>query len=296
MTGADTVVVGGFCGIQVHDLTTHTSRRIRVTGEPKAGFVEGDTAYLALYPSGSVAAINLTSGTQRQVATVGEEQVRPRALVRSGSTLLLGTRPDYGQLGGALSIIDEADGSVVVYRDVIADQSISAIACAEEIAYLGSETTGDGIEPKATDALVAYFDLRSRTVTRTIVPVPGATRIYDLLVHGPALLGVANTGVLFALDRSSGEVTSTKQVGGRGGSIQIVRGDVLFVDGDQVVRIRLADWHASVLVAGLGSLSQAETPARLGANGEDIYAIAKTDLIRIRTNPAPKRPIPTSPA
>jgi hypothetical protein len=282
LTNGSTVLVGGNFGAQLHDLADGTSRRIRIGGEIKTGVAAGKTAYVAVYPTGSVDTVDLRTGAVRNLSTLGHAQIRPRDLTRSDGKVYVGTQPDYGQFGGALSIVDERTGTTEVYRDVVPDQSVSAVAVAGGVAYLGSEIYGGlGTTPRATEAVLSFFDVASRKVSRTLVPVPGAPRIQDLVVVGHRLVGVTSTGVLFEVDRATGQVTRTAKVSTAGGQLQVAGHQLTFVDGNQVLRIDAAGWQTTTLATGLKSSVAGEAQGALDNRAGYLYTIRQTNLVRV---------------
>lgn len=282
VTNGSTVFVAGNFGAQLHDLAAGTSRRIRIGGEAKAGVTAGNTAYVAVYPAGTVDSVDLTTGTVRNLTTLGHSQIRPRDMARADGLLFVGTQPDYGLLGGALSIVDERTGVTEVYRNIVPDQSISAVAAADGVVYLGSEIAGGlGSVPKAKEAVLSFFDLATRTVTRSLVPVPGATQIADVVVVGPRVVGVTSTGVLFEVDRETGQLTRTVKLSSRGGQLQVGGDWLSFVDGDRVLRIDKADWHVTTLASGLAAITGGGTQGPLDPWHRNVYTISRTDLVQV---------------
>lgn len=276
------VVVGGNFGLQLHDLEAGTSRRIRIGGEAKTGAVAGNTAYLALYPVGAVETVDLTTGAVRRLSTLGHAQIRPRDLTRADGLVLVGTQPDYGQLGGALSVVAERTGATDVYRDVVPDQSISAVATADGTAYLGSEIYGGvGSTPKAKEAVLAFFDLGTRTATRSLVPVPGAARIQDLLVMGQRVVGITSTGVLFEVDRATGQVTRTLKLSANGGQLQKAGSWFTLTDGDRVIRVEVGSWRVTTIVSGLASAVGGETQGVLDPASGTLTTFSRTNLVQV---------------
>lgn len=279
VTNGRAVLVGGNFGAQLHNLGAGTSRRIRISGEIKTGVAAGNTAYVAVYPAGTVDSVNLDTGAVRNLTRLGHSQIRPRDMERADGLLFVGTQPDYGLLGGALSIVDERTGATDVYRNVVPDQSILSVATAGGVVYLGSEIYGGlGTNPKAKEAVLSFFDLATRTVTRSLVPVPGATGITDVVVVGDTLVGVTNSGVMFEVDRATGQVTRTTQLSTRGGQFQVAGSWMTFVDADRVLRIDASSWQVTTLATGLAS-SVAQGP--LANDHDNLYTIAGTNLVRV---------------
>lgn len=272
------VLVGGHFGLQVHHLDTGRTSRIPVDGEPKAQVLSGDTAYLAVYPSGSLLSVDIRTGAVRTLTTFGHAQIRPRDMTRTDHEILIGTQPEYGKLAGALVIYHQHAGTTQVYRNVVSQQSIASVATDGRTAYLGSEIAGGiGAIPTEKQAVVSFFDLATRQVTKTVVPVVGASQIADLVVVGAQLVGVTESGVLFELDRRTGAVRRTLTVSTVGGTVQIADGWMTFTDGDRVLRIDASSWQVTILATGLAGFPLGDMDER----HTSLFTTRGTELIRI---------------
>src|SRR5262249_11131918 len=124
--------------------------------------------------------------------------------------VFFGTIPDYGTLGGTLSIYDPASGKVDVHRNVVQDQSVIALAYAHGLVIGSTSRSGGlGIEPKAEEAKLFGWDPVSNEKVFEIAPVPKAWLITGLVV-GPDknLWGVADE-TLFIFDIAKRQVVFT---------------------------------------------------------------------------------------
>ncbi|WJH35288.1 WD40 repeat domain-containing protein [Paenibacillus sp. CC-CFT747] len=155
---------------------------------------------------------------------IGEEQDRPFAFASGDNKLFIGTIPDYGHLGGALTIYDEAQNRWTTYRNLISNQSIIGVAYANGKVYGGSSILGGlGIDPTATQASMFEFDVASGTKTAEWVPVvPGfsSPQMIGELKIGPDHLlwgimwGKVDTGeegfALFAMNPATRQVVKSR--------------------------------------------------------------------------------------
>lgn len=119
--------------------------------------------------------------------------------------------PEYGHLGGALSLIDPETGEHDVYRDVVAEQGVSTVVHRNGIVYAGTTIYGGmSTVPTTTEGHLIEFDLASREVTSTIVPVEGAETVSTLCFGEDAstLVGITYENHLFTYDITRHEVTS----------------------------------------------------------------------------------------
>ncbi len=211
---------------------------------PRLGQVEGWTwhdglLYIGTYPSGNLLEYDPKlpwgNGNPRQLASLAGEykQNRPTALAAAGNKLYAGTTPDYGEHGGALTVVDLESGDVVVHRHVVQDQTVSSIALLDGVLFGGTSIAGGGgTDPIATEAKIFTADPATGEKTGEFVPVPGAYSINSLIV-GPDgnLWGLAD-GTLFVLDPGSHEVLATTKIfDGNAGETD---GDLVIVGGEYV--------------------------------------------------------------
>src|SRR5690606_28213253 len=139
---------------------------------------------------------------------IGNSQDRPVALTPAGDLTAIGSVPDYGHLGGALTLLNRTTGETTSYRNVVQDQSIVTLLHRDGKIYGGSAIWGGlGIDPTATEAELFVFDLATRTVETSLVPVPGETSIGGLTFDPDGNLWGMTANQLFRYDVDSGEVT-----------------------------------------------------------------------------------------
>jgi hypothetical protein len=182
-------------------------------------------------------------------------QNRPVAITATPTTLYVGSTPDYGQWGGALTAYDFAAGSYTVRRDIVADQAVVSLAVVGDTVWGGSSIAGGGgTTPKATEAKLFSVDLATGEKTAEYAPIDDAAAI-DSLIEGPdgQLWGLAD-GVLFVFDPSRRRVVRRKDLPGGSSNWQ----DELHVnpDGyvyassdDQLLRIDLRSFKVLVVRA-----------------------------------------------
>ncbi|WP_052487396.1 OmpL47-type beta-barrel domain-containing protein [Gordoniibacillus kamchatkensis] len=109
------------------------------------------------------------------VYDIGDDQDRPFGFDSGDGKLFIGTVPDYGHLGGALTIFDEEKNTWNTYRNLIQNQSIIGVAYHNGKVYGGSSLSGGlGINPTETEAKMFEFDVATATKTAEFKPnVPG---------------------------------------------------------------------------------------------------------------------------
>lgn len=229
----------------------------------------GTRLYLGTYPHADIYTFDTArpSGPEnpRVVVSLNEHgQDRPFALVPSGDgrQVYIGTLPTYGQLGGALTVLDVATEAVTVYRDGVTSQAVVTLAWRDGLLYGGTTIYGGlGIEPKTTEARLFVWDPgKKRTVFET-VPVAGRMGLGGFNFGPDGLLWGWAEGTLFAFDPAARKVVYSEEKfasGGmrprhfwRGGGATVVAGDSMYgtVYGN-VYRLNLKTRAFEVLAKG----------------------------------------------
>ncbi|WP_336217075.1 hypothetical protein [Nonomuraea sp. LPB2021202275-12-8] len=175
--------------------------------------------YLGTYPNGAIMIYDpaqpFRSGTNPRelFRLIGEGQNRPHAFATASGRLYIGTTPDYGLWGGALTVYDYATGEHTVTRAPVADQGVISLLVRGGTLWGGTTVNGGGgTAPKADDAKLFTYDLATGTKTAEYTPVPGADSITSI-VEGPdgMIWGLADA-VLFVLDPGTAQVKQRVQL------------------------------------------------------------------------------------
>ncbi|WP_170223034.1 PQQ-binding-like beta-propeller repeat protein [Nonomuraea turkmeniaca] len=285
----DRVLVSGKAGVQVHDLATGTSTRTFLPGEAKVMTPIRDQVYLSVYTLAYLFSMRPDGSDLQRLTRVGADQNRPLAAHydKRSRRLLVGTQPEYGLHGGALALYDPSKNAVEAFRDVVENQSISAITSLLGTAYVGSEIYGGlGTTPIEPEAKLAAFDLHTKQVRWSLVPVPGAKRISALTEQRGKLYGIASTGVIFEFDPWRKKVTRTVPVpvtGGGSGSLVEAGGKIYGTDGNQVYRLDTRTMTVSTVVSGLAAQAYGTQPLLAASpDGTSLYALKARNLVRIK--------------
>jgi len=127
----------------------------------------GNKVYYGIYPGGDIYEVDITGGKMsdpKLLFTIGSSQDRPYKMEYADGKLIIGTIPDYGKLGGALTIYDLATGDKQVYRDIIKDHSIIGLAYKDGKIY-GSTTKSGGLNTNmpANDPEVFVWDIEKKS-------------------------------------------------------------------------------------------------------------------------------------
>lgn len=197
-----TPIVASHGNLHVHHNPDH-SEKINTPGEPKRMETIGDTLYQAIYPNAFIAKYELGDEEATIVADIGKEQNRPRDThyQRSIGLLLVGTKPDYGVLGGAIAAYDVETGDLTVDRNVVQDQSVQSVTSIGNTAFLGTTIEGGAnIEPTTDEARLVAWNPRERTKEWEITPVEGEPVISQLAAVNDQIYGVTGSDELFVVD------------------------------------------------------------------------------------------------
>lgn len=285
----DYVLVSGKAGIQVHNLTAGTNRRISLPGEAKTMTPVGDRVHLGVYTLARLWTMRAGGADLRELTRVEHEQTRPTDAEYDPTTgkLLMTTEPDYGKYSGTLTIYDPRSRALDVYRGVVPDQSVQSVAAWSGTAYLGSHTRNSlGTEPIATDATLSAFDLSSRRVLWELTPVPGATAIVDLERHRARLYGTTNDGRLFEFDPSTKTVRAVVRIADRGqNELVSARGVLYGTDGKVLYRVDPQLSGPPVITTIIGGLDAQWYGGRplltVAPDARSLYTLRGRNLIRV---------------
>lgn len=137
------------------------------------------------------------------------EQDRPLAgvIVPHLGKYVVGTVPDYGMLGGALVVYDLETNEREVYRNVIDQQSVTAVTYKDGLVYAGSNIWGGlGIQPTEKEAKLFIWDIEKKEKVFEIVPTPGKRGITELIVGPDGMIWGSAEGDLFIFDPDTRQV------------------------------------------------------------------------------------------
>lgn len=247
----------------VYDPDTGGIQQFPRLGQAEGWTWHGGKLYIGTYPSGNILEYDPAkpwgNGNPRQLASLAGEykQNRPTALTTSGEKLYVGTTPDYGEYGGALTVLDLTSGQYVVHRHIVANQTVSSIAVVNGVLYGGTSVAGGGgTTPIATEAKLFTADPATGEKTGELTPVPGAYSINALMARPDGMLWGLADGVLFVLDPKTNKVVSKTTVfSGRTGETD---GDLVTVGGEYVYG------HSAARLFRIDPLSMQATMIRQG--------------------------------
>lgn len=254
-------------------------------GEPKAMVSVGDDLYMASYTSARLYHYDDT-GDVKLLVNVSAQQNRPRDLAYQSTTdtLLMGTKPDYGYLGGAITAYDRKSGKATVERNVVQDQSIRSVTSIGATAYLGSEIYGGlGSDPTASEAKLAAWDPVAKSKRWQMTPVKGATELMDVEAVNGLIFGVADLAdsvQLFVVDPESRSTIHTAPVAG-GGELAVGKQQKLYgALGDGITEIDTETFETTRYLDGFNHLGEITTDhqGHLYVVGFDQYHLYQIEI------------------
>ncbi len=176
-------------------------------------------ARLSVYdPSKPVKVGDGEDANPRDLMSMGEELYRPRAMIAGPQgKVFIGGYPDYGLLGGAISVYDPKKNEKRVYRHIIWNQSIASLAYIEKfdlIAGGSSVRGGTGTRAIEKEAKLMLWDPKKEEKIFETVPVPEAKTILSLAVTVEGLVyGITDNEKVFVFEPERREVKKILDLG-----------------------------------------------------------------------------------
>lgn len=223
--------IGGYMhGASIYDIDKgDVVNSSKIIDQPEGiGFLNGK-AYFGTYgsaviysydPSEPFNFIDNGTGNPSLAYDIGNDQDRPFVLTSGDNKLFVGTIPDYGKLGGALTIYDAnstSDNKWTEYSNIVTDQSIVGLAYKDGMLYGGTSIYGGlGINPTQSEAKLFIWDVANgKKVSEISLNIPGLDKpqLIGSLSFGPDgnLYGIAD-GAIFVMDPSTHEIIRSKVI------------------------------------------------------------------------------------
>ena len=108
-----------------------------------------------------------TDSNPRTILHIPKHQYRPVGGIHlgPGNMMYIGTQPDYGLIGGALSVFDPTTEKLEVYRNIIPNEEINGVATGAKYVYCGADPSGGGgSKPVATNSHFFVWNPRTRKI------------------------------------------------------------------------------------------------------------------------------------
>jgi hypothetical protein len=211
----------GYPGGKGAEYNTETHENKQFTLAQAEGMAAiGNKMYFGLYPGALISEMDVTNPvlSTKQIFDI-PDQDRPFIMTAADSKLYIGTIPDYGHLGGSLTILDPASvAGSAVYKNVVHNQAIAGLAKVNGKLF-GSTTVygGLGIDPSEPAAKIFVWDIeKGEKITEFVPDIPGVTvqpKMISGMSMGPdGLLWSAASGTIFAMDPDTLEIVKSKNI------------------------------------------------------------------------------------
>jgi len=154
----------------------------------------------------------------RDLGPMGGELYRPRAMVTGPhGNAYIGGYPDYGLLGGAISVYDPKKNEKRAYRNVIQNQSIASLAYVDKLDVMAAGSSvrgGTGTRAVEKEAKLILWDPKEEKKIFEIVPVPEVKTILSLAVAADGMLyGITDNEKVFVFDPERKEIKKILALG-----------------------------------------------------------------------------------
>ncbi|WP_147915930.1 carbohydrate binding domain-containing protein [Ruania zhangjianzhongii] len=212
--------VGGYAsppGIAQVDAETGQSVLRPGPGQVEGMVAHGDDLVIGTYPGALLYTYDSTqdweNGTNPpERVSIEHGQDRPVAWVSAGESVAIGTVPDYGHLGGALTFFDPDTQQMSVVEGVIEDQTVISLAYADGLVYGGTGIWGGlGIDPSTSEGQLFIFDPSTGEVVYQDVPVPGEENVSGLAFGPDGDLWGITANTLFRFDPETREIVERQR-------------------------------------------------------------------------------------
>ena len=237
-------------------------------GQINCGVFVGRQFYFGSYTQARIGCLDIDKPFEPgsnpiEVCRIGDEQNRPVMMDTDGSRVFIATLPEYGFLGGALSILDTADNRVETHRNIVPDQMpLSVFHHAASDALVGTTAVyGDchTAVPKATQAVVYVWDTQTRQLRHTdVTPWPAAGLSAEGLTPDGRLIGILpDRYYLYDMNDRSFSQGSWPSKGYRHGTLlNDSTFAVAFADGIYLLNLNNGIFEQIVETAGISKLAR----------------------------------------
>jgi hypothetical protein len=183
----------------------------------------------------------------------------------------IGSYPDYGLLGGAISVYDPKKNEKRVYRHIVQNQSIASLAYIPHLDLIvagSSVRGGTGTRAIEKEAKLILWEPKEEWKISEIIPVPGARTILSLAVTtGGIVYGITDHGKVFSFDPERVEVLKIFDLGlkepaetslqlGPGGRLYGLAREAIFVIDPRNDEVSLLTKPPVPITAGMAILGQ----------------------------------------
>ncbi len=215
------IFIGGYLsgGLAQYDYKTGQVTENKGLGQIEGMIAHQNRLYMGIYPGGFLYSYDPSENYEMDINPVehfglkSEGQDRPFALASAGDLLAIGTVPDYGLLGGALTIFNPATNDYTLHRNIVENQSVISLAYRNGLLYGGTSVWGGlGIVPTEEEAKLFVYNMQTGEKQFETIPVPGEKAISALTLDKDGNLWGLTSGILFKYDTTTNQVVKTKEL------------------------------------------------------------------------------------
>ncbi len=214
------VWAGGYAsppGVARVDADTGESTLLAGPGQVEGMVAHGDDMVIGTYPGSRIYVYDTAepweNGTNPPAPlTIGHGQDRPVAWASAGDVVAIGSVPDYGHLGGALTLLDTDTGEMTVHEHLIEDQTVISLAYRDGLIYGGTGIWGGlGTDPSTAEGQLFIFDPDTEEILFQGVPVPGEENVSGLAFAPDGQLWGMTANEVFRFDPETREVVERQR-------------------------------------------------------------------------------------
>lgn len=208
----------------IRNLNNDFSKEFLVTDEPQASCVTENGIYTANYTSCDVyfypfselekepSEIQMNDDSVYMITEI-ENQCRPSQMevTTDGQYLVLGSGPLYGKFGGAVSVYDITNESLVyTHINVVDNHTIQSIKCSDIRSgnvWLGTSPYGENTSPAYLEepSHLILWDIEREEILLDIIPENGMKKIPSIAEQDGLVYCVTQAAHIFSFDVNTGE-------------------------------------------------------------------------------------------
>lgn len=222
---------------------------------------------------------------------IEDDQDRPFALLPTKDKVYVGSTPDYGKLGGAITVIQKDGSSAKTYRNIIENQAIVGLAMKDDILYASSSIVGGmGSTSTEKDAEVVMIDTKTMEVIKRVQPkIPdfeGHINAIGSLSFGPdgnLWSATGKNGTVFAMNPETLEVVKSAELVLGGKENNSFRPFYLYWGNDELLYTNVGNKISVLNIETMQhEIISHEPSAIMSMNREgDIFYAKGADIIKI---------------
>nr|WP_159087433.1 hypothetical protein [Tessaracoccus timonensis] len=279
-------------GLSDVDPATGESEQFKATvGQAEHLITVGDKLFIGTYPGAdlsvfdpSVAASDTNPRLYESLKDQGQD--RPHAAALNGTTLAVGSIPDYGRHDGGVTLVD-TQTLTHTFTNPIPDQSVLALDALDDGFIGGTGIYGGlGAPPKASEGELFIMD-RTGNVTWHGVPIPGERTVTAVRTAPDGTVWCVTLGKLFQFDPATKQVLrvatlepvnwdSFTSIWASGSIEFLADGRMIVLARETVYEVDPATMSRQAIAKGAKVLIQSRAGELFFARGETLVKLAPT--------------------